>query len=144
MDGLLDIVDGGPIREQALAVRDMLSDPTRSAVVAVTLAETTPVNETAELLQTCTEVGVRISGIVVNAVESAPASPVPSGVRGAALWRELYDEAQSRATAAMTEIDRVRGIAGDVTVSVLARRPVAGMDVPTVAALADDLAGGRA
>jgi arsenite-transporting ATPase len=144
VDGLLDIVDGGPIREQALAVRDMLSDPTRSAVVAVTLAETTPVNETTELLQTCTEVGVRIAGIVVNAVESAPASPIPSGVRGAALWRELHDEAQSRAKAAMAEIDRVHAIAGDVAVAVLARRPVAGMDAATVGALARDLAGGSA
>lgn len=140
--GLLDIVDGGPIREQALAVRDLLNDDTRSAVVAVTLAETTPVNETAELLEVCTEVGVRTAGVVVNAVDTAPSGTVPAGVRNAPRWRDLLDAATTRAAAAAAEIDRMRRIAGDVPVSVLGRQPVAGLDAASVAALAAELRAG--
>ncbi|MCU1359156.1 MAG: putative anion transporting ATPase, partial [Ilumatobacteraceae bacterium] len=45
---LLDTVHGGPIYNQAIEVREMLTDPSRCQVVMVTLPETTPVNELIE------------------------------------------------------------------------------------------------
>jgi len=67
--GLLDAVRVGPIRTQALEVRELLRDPARARVVLVTLAEETPVNE---LIQTAhaleDRVGVQLAPVVVNGV----------------------------------------------------------------------------
>jgi arsenite-transporting ATPase len=67
--GLLDIVEGGPIREQALDVERLLMNADRCGAVVVTTAETTPVNESIELISAIREVGVALAGAVVNAVE---------------------------------------------------------------------------
>jgi arsenite-transporting ATPase len=70
---LLDTVRGGPIRTQALEVREMLNDPKRCQVVMVTLPETTPVNE---LIETAFEleerVGVQLGPVVVNGHDDGP------------------------------------------------------------------------
>jgi arsenite-transporting ATPase len=75
--GLQRTVRSGPVREQADAVVELLSDPARAQVVLVTLAETTPVNE---LIETAArlreEVGVRLGPIVVNALD-ASSQPLP-------------------------------------------------------------------
>jgi anion-transporting ArsA/GET3 family ATPase len=67
--GLLDAVRLGPIRAQAQDVADLLSDPARTQVVLVTLAEETPVNE---LVQTAyaleDKIGIKLAPVVVNAV----------------------------------------------------------------------------
>ncbi|CAN5490346.1 hypothetical protein BH24ACT5_BH24ACT5_22790 [soil metagenome] len=74
--GLLDAVSGGPIRTQAAEVSDLLHDHERSQVTLVTLPETTPVNELVETAFTLEDrVGVRLSPIVVNAVDVGPALP---------------------------------------------------------------------
>ena len=67
--GLLEIVEGGPIREQALDVQRLLLDADRCAAVVVTKAETTPVNESVELVSAVRDVGVGLAAGVVNAVE---------------------------------------------------------------------------
>ena len=67
--GLLDIVEGGPIREQALDVERLLMNADRCGAVVVTTAETTPVNESIELISAIREVGVALAGAVVNAIE---------------------------------------------------------------------------
>lgn len=64
-----DIARLGPIQRQAYKVRDMLSDPERTAYVAVALPEEMPVNETIQLEDRLVEaVGVDLSLIVVNGV----------------------------------------------------------------------------
>ena len=64
-----DIARLGPVQRQAYKVRDMLSDPERTAYVAVALAEEMPVNETIELQDKLVDaVGVDLSMIVVNGV----------------------------------------------------------------------------
>ena len=52
--GLSDVVQSGPIRDQAQEVSEMLQDPARCQAVLVTLPEVTPVTE---LLELATELG---------------------------------------------------------------------------------------
>src|SRR3954471_1492281 len=62
-----DIARVGPIQRQAYRVRDMLSDPDRTAYVAVALPEEMPVNETLELEgKLRDQVGAHLDAIVVN------------------------------------------------------------------------------
>lgn len=64
-----EIARVGPIQRQAHKVRDMLSDPERTAYVAVTLPEEMPVNETVELEGRLDDVvGAGLDAIVVNGV----------------------------------------------------------------------------
>lgn len=65
--GLLDAVRVGPIRSQAADVQAMLSEPTSTQVVLVTLPEETPVNELVETAFSLEdEVGVSLGPVVVN------------------------------------------------------------------------------
>lgn len=67
--GLLDAVRVGPIRNQALDVIELLSDPDRCRTMLVTLAEETPVNEMVETAFALEDrVGVSLTPIVVNAL----------------------------------------------------------------------------
>ena len=62
-----EIARVGPIRRQAAKVADLLSDPVRSAYVAVALPEEMPVNETLELERRLpAAVGLGLDAIVVN------------------------------------------------------------------------------
>ena len=66
---LLDTVSGGPIRTQAEDVLELLTDPTRSRVMPVTLPEETPVNEVVETAFTLEDkVGIDLGPVVVNGV----------------------------------------------------------------------------
>jgi anion-transporting ArsA/GET3 family ATPase len=66
-NGLLDAVDVGPINTQAREVVALLSDPTRTQVLLVTLAEETPVNELVETAFALEDrVGVSLGPVVVN------------------------------------------------------------------------------
>lgn len=63
-----EVIEGGPIRQQADEVADMLADPKRARAVLVTLPEETPVNEVIELAADVSgEIGVRLAALVVNA-----------------------------------------------------------------------------
>ena len=65
--GLLDAVSVGPIRSQAEDVLSLLTDPTRSQVVLVTLPEETPVNEVVETAFSLEDrVGIDLGPVVVN------------------------------------------------------------------------------
>src|SRR5204862_4594061 len=66
-NGLLDAVNVGPINTQARDVVDMLSDPSRTQVVLVTLPEETPVNELVDTAFALEDrVGVSLGPVVVN------------------------------------------------------------------------------
>ena len=94
-------VRGGPLRSQAIEVRDMLRDPRRSRLVLVTLPETTPVNELLETMHAVTdpdgEIAMTLGPVVVNGVDHAPKieALVASGSAPAG---ELGDAARFRAT----------------------------------------------
>jgi arsenite-transporting ATPase len=65
--GLLDAARGGPVRDQARDVVDLLTDKERSQVLLVTIPEETPVNELIETAYRLEdEVGVALGPIVVN------------------------------------------------------------------------------
>jgi anion-transporting ArsA/GET3 family ATPase len=67
--GLLDAVRVGPVLTQAVEVSEMLADPERAQVMLVTLAEETPVNETAETAETFVDrIGLTLGPLVVNGV----------------------------------------------------------------------------
>ena len=138
--GLLDAVRGGPVREQAEGVLEMLRDPERCQVILVTLPETTPVNELVETSYAIEErVGVQLGPVVVNQVDVVDVpdpeevdADVPDDVAAAARFR------RARASLQSAEIDRLRA---DVPLPQihLSARPVAGLDATDVDALADTL-----
>lgn len=67
--GLQHTIDTGPIRLQADEVVSMLTDPARSQVMLVTLAEETPVNELVETAYALEEeVGIHLGPAIVNAL----------------------------------------------------------------------------
>ena len=67
--GLSEIVRAGPLRAQAEEVLAMVTDPSRSRVMLVTLAEETPVNEVVETAFALEDkVGVDLGPVVVNAL----------------------------------------------------------------------------
>jgi anion-transporting ArsA/GET3 family ATPase len=72
--GLRDAVSSGPVRAQAEDVLAMLGDAGRCQVALVTLAETTPVNETIETAFRIEDrVGVKLTSVFVNAVDAGAA-----------------------------------------------------------------------
>jgi MinD-like ATPase involved in chromosome partitioning or flagellar assembly len=80
---LLDVVESGPIHAQATDVLEMLGDPQRAQVVLVTLAETTPVNETVETAYALEErVGVQLGPVIVNAFDGGPDLDDPAALDG--------------------------------------------------------------
>ncbi|MGC8470879.1 MAG: ArsA-related P-loop ATPase [Acidimicrobiales bacterium] len=71
--GLLDAARGGPVRQQAAGVVELLRDPARCRVLPVTLPEEIPVSETVESAQLLRErVGIHLGPVVVNCFEEGP------------------------------------------------------------------------
>jgi anion-transporting ArsA/GET3 family ATPase len=84
--GEADAAGGGPVRQQAEEVVEMLSDPTRCQVLLVTTPEETPVTETVETANLIEgTVGIRICAVVVNA--RFPVLDLPAPLRPAELAR---------------------------------------------------------
>jgi arsenite/tail-anchored protein-transporting ATPase len=80
---LLKLVRSGPIRSQAAEVAEMLSDPTRTQVILVTLPETTPINEVIETAAALRdEGGLHLGPVVVNAFDEGNELPVESAPPG--------------------------------------------------------------
>ncbi len=80
--GLSEVVQSGPIREQAVEVQAMLRDAKRCVAMIVTLAEETPVNEAIELHDEMrAEIGIAVATVVVNACwrERAGLDKTPAG-----------------------------------------------------------------
>ena len=65
---VVELVNSGPIRQQAQGVLDMVTDPKRCRVVLVTLPEDMPVRETVEAADALAKMGVTVGPIVVNSV----------------------------------------------------------------------------
>jgi CobQ/CobB/MinD/ParA nucleotide binding domain len=98
-NGLLDAVDVGPINTQARDVVELLSDPARTQVLLVTLAEETPVNELVETAFALEDrVGVSLGPVVVNGLyppvdldldaAASVAGPDGDALRAAAVFRQ--------------------------------------------------------
>lgn len=85
--GLLDAARGGPVRQQASDVVELLRDPARCRVLPVTLPEEMPVSETAESAALLEDrVGVHLGPVVVNCFEEGPdalAVPAATAARAA-------------------------------------------------------------
>jgi arsenite-transporting ATPase len=65
---LSDVVQSGPVRDQAVEVDELLRDPARAAAVVVALAEETPVTEAVELTTDLrADVGIHVDAAIVNA-----------------------------------------------------------------------------
>ena len=96
--GIASTVRGGPLRSQAIEIRDLLRDPHRSRLVLVTLPESTPVNELLETIDTIDDdIGMSLGPVVVNGVDHAPDVEELVGAGGLA-DDDLGDAARFRAT----------------------------------------------
>ncbi len=70
-DAILEAMPKGPLSKDARAMRDLLSDPIRTALVIVTLPEDLPARETIELATFArTTLKMPLGPIIVNAVPS--------------------------------------------------------------------------
>ncbi len=71
--GLVNAARGGPLRNQAQDVVELLSDPERCRVILVTLPEDMPVSETIESAFTLEDkAGVQLGPVIVNACDANP------------------------------------------------------------------------
>jgi anion-transporting ArsA/GET3 family ATPase len=69
---VIETVRMGPLRRHTDWVQALLTDPKRTLVVPVTLAEELPVRETLELCTSVRQLGLAIGPILANAVEPQP------------------------------------------------------------------------
>jgi anion-transporting ArsA/GET3 family ATPase len=94
---MAETVRGGPLRSQAIEIRNMMRDPDKCRVVLVSLPESTPVSELVETAAILTnEIGVTLGPVVVNGVDHA--DDVEELVAaGSLLDGELGDAARFRA-----------------------------------------------
>lgn len=91
-----DMVHVGMVRDQTRWMLDILDDPARTALVAVTTPEEMPVNETAELIgRIRAETSVDVAGVVANRVLPA-----------------LFSQREAGAFAALDD-DAVRAVLAD-------------------------------
>ncbi len=67
-DATTELVNIGPIRDQAQSLIDMLMDPERTHLQLVTLLEEMPVQETLESTVALRELGVTLGPVIVNRV----------------------------------------------------------------------------
>lgn len=65
---IVDTVPEGPLTRDARTVKELLTDPSRTAAVLVTLAEEMPVNEAVELEAKLTELGIVPQQLIANQV----------------------------------------------------------------------------
>jgi anion-transporting ArsA/GET3 family ATPase len=76
---ITDTVPEGPLTRDARTIKELLTDPARTAAVLVTLAEEMPVNEAIELETKLTSFGIAPQHVVCNQVYPAhfpPGAPV--------------------------------------------------------------------
>jgi anion-transporting ArsA/GET3 family ATPase len=131
---ITDTVPDGPLTRDARTVKELLRDPARTAAIIVTLAEEMPVNETCELEQKLTDLGIAPQHVicnqifpehfpagspvarVVDALAADPALPAPLAQVGAhaILSRDRHSlnahylaELRARAKAPVTELPMV-------------------------------------
>jgi arsenite-transporting ATPase len=149
--GLADAVRGGPIKQQADDVLELLTDADRCQVVLVALPETTPVNETIETAYALEDdVGIRLGPIVVNGVDDGAALPDEHAAAAALEGRDddvvraLAVAARYRRSRRAMEAEALDRLAaglplGRITIPAL---PVAGLSADDIDVLADRLIAG--
>jgi anion-transporting ArsA/GET3 family ATPase len=98
----------GLVRREAQKVRDLLVDPSRTAVCPVTTAEEMPVNETTEMYQQLRErLHMPLGVLFVNRVHAAPLAPADVPRIPAAATRLVGDVLRcAREEAGWTAINR--------------------------------------
>lgn len=69
-DATTELVNVGPIRQQAQSVIDMLLDPHRTHLQLVTVLEEMPVQETLDSARALGELGVAVGPVIVNRVQA--------------------------------------------------------------------------
>jgi len=105
---ILDIVPPGILRRDAELAWELFSDPTRSGVIAVTLAEELPVTETIELTTAITsELGLPLQQLFVNAVVDPLFSIQERD--GLAALEDLLDPRAPRSAASPADVAVVAG-----------------------------------
>ena len=81
---ILNAMPKGPLARDARAIKELLSDQTRAALLIVTLAEDLPVRESLELAAQARALSVPLGPVVVNAVPTGDLStPALDAVLGA-------------------------------------------------------------
>jgi len=132
--GLRDAVSSGPVRAQADEVLEMLEDPARIQVALVTLAETTPVNETVETAFRLEDrVGVRLAPVIVNAVDLGPGDVDEHGRLSDLLAGVSVDELDAAALGAAARFrDEWRAVQGAAIAQLAESLPLDQLHVPFV------------
>jgi anion-transporting ArsA/GET3 family ATPase len=75
---LAELVQSGPIHDQAVRVADLLGDTLRTALVLVTIAEEMPVNETVDLAHRFVhETDIRPTALIINQLQPDVVASVP-------------------------------------------------------------------
>jgi len=82
---ILNAMPKGPLARDARAIRELISDPTRAALLIVTLAEDLPVRESLELAAQARALSVPLGPVVVNALPT-PALSTPALDAVLAAW----------------------------------------------------------
>ncbi|MEA2157562.1 MAG: hypothetical protein QOE11_3702, partial [Solirubrobacteraceae bacterium] len=130
----------GPVARQGTIIDAMLSDPRRTAVVAVARAEELAVTETGQLRTALGEsIGLPLERVVVNALEPDRLSPAEAGrlaPHAAHPAVALALRAHARALRQRAQIARLRKLTGDVAPARLPLHPGG----PVLERLADELA----
>jgi len=145
-----DVASAGPVHRQAEIIGGLISDPSRTAVVAAALPEETPVNETLELsAQLRDELGVELRQVVVSGliperferseVARIEASLSADGASPAtdALRQALADH--GRALEQGRQVERLREALGDDAVLTLPRLADGALDRSTLERLSQAL-----
>jgi len=147
---ILDVMPKGPLARDARAIRELLSDERRAALVVVTLAEELPVRETVELVRAARDqLHIPLGPIVVNGLPPAELSspgvaavldrlpPLPSDP---ALDATLRMAAGTRAHRRVADemLARLRRDPGQPLVQ-LPRLPTASLGPREIATLADSM-----
>ncbi|HVZ75337.1 MAG TPA: ArsA-related P-loop ATPase [Polyangia bacterium] len=122
-DAILEAMPKGPLSKDARAIRDLLSDAGRAALVIVTLAEDLPARETAELAAAARDtLKVALGPIVVNAVPSDVLSTPDADAVVAAVAPPTGDAALDATLHLATSLRAHRRVA-DAALARLARDP---------------------
>ncbi len=95
-EATVELVNMGPIRQQARSVVDMITDQARTLAVPVTVLEDLPVTETLEGAAALRELGVALGPVVVNRVlptrlDAAAQARLQDGLTPQAIARRATD-----------------------------------------------------
>jgi anion-transporting ArsA/GET3 family ATPase len=127
---MMDVTRAGPLHSNARLIRDLLADRSRTAVLAVTLAEELPVSETIELVARLRRhVDTEIRAVVVNGVPP----PVFPDAEASSRWPELRESSiQAGGHAAAAARDAERALRDRARAEKQMRRLRDALDLPLV------------